>query len=129
MTHSNLALKCFIPRNEAFCVCLYVGFHAQRNLCDKKNVLFHGHPHNIYIKIILVTFNRYLYQNQKRPHLHIRSQFQLVQTFLHFEVDFFALYAAPSFYRSCPAVKTYSTEEFSVNSTHSIKAFKSTCKH
>ena len=52
----------------------------------------------------------YLYQNRKQPHLHIRSRFQLVRTFLHFGVDFFALYAAPSFYRSCPTVNTYSTD-------------------
>ena len=34
-------LKCFIP---GFAYVLYVGFDAQRNLCEKQNVLFYGTP-------------------------------------------------------------------------------------
>ena len=30
-----------------FAYVLYVGFDAQRNLCDKQNVLFYGTPRNI----------------------------------------------------------------------------------
>ena len=37
-------IKCFIPGYEAFSYVLYVGFYAQRNLCDKQNVLFYGTP-------------------------------------------------------------------------------------
>ena len=31
---------------EHFAYVLYVGFYAHRNLCDKQNVLFYGHPYN-----------------------------------------------------------------------------------
>ena len=35
-----------------FSYVLYVGFHAQRNLCDKQNVLFYGHSRtNQYITV------------------------------------------------------------------------------
>ena len=36
--------QCFISGYEAFCVCLIRGIYAQRNLCDKQNVLFYGTP-------------------------------------------------------------------------------------
>ena len=32
------------PSMKHFEYVLYVGFHAQRNLCDKQNVLFYGTP-------------------------------------------------------------------------------------
>ena len=33
-----------------FAYVLYVGVHAQRNLCDKQNVLFYGTPRKIFFK-------------------------------------------------------------------------------
>ena len=40
---------------EHFAYVLYVGFHAQRNLCDKQDVLFYGTPRNL----INVFINRH----------------------------------------------------------------------
>ena len=45
-------LKCFIPGYlgmQYLCV-LYVGYDAQRNVCDKQNVVFYGIP--VFITVI-----------------------------------------------------------------------------
>ena len=43
----NSSKNVLYPGMEHFANVLYLGFHAERNLCDKQNVLFYGRPRSL----------------------------------------------------------------------------------